>query len=59
MISAPQVCDENEALKSQLRSGSSAGGEGGGGGSEELTHLRAENVALQKSLQGMMVASVC
>jgi len=49
-----QVCDEKEHLMSEverLRTGSLAGGateEQGG----ELTHLQAENIALQKSLQG-------
>ena len=49
------MCDEKDGLTSeveQLRAGS----QGGGAGVEqagELTHLQAENTALQKSLQGM------
>ena len=49
------MCDENDRLTSEverLRAGSQAGG----AGMEqvgELTHLQAENIALQKSLQGM------
>ena len=54
----PQVCDEKEQLTSELdklkrrvASGSSEGGAASAGG-EELTHLKAQNAALQKSLQG-------
>ena len=54
----PQVCDEKEQLTSELdklkrrvASGSSSGGVSSAGG-EELTHLKAQNAALQKSLQG-------
>ena len=49
------MCDEKDGLTSeveQLRAGS----QGGGAGVEqagELTHLQAENTALQKSLQGI------
>ena len=49
------MCDENDRLTSeveQLRAGSQAGG-AGVEQAGELTHLQAENVALQKSLQGM------
>ena len=49
----PQVCEENESLKSQMKSAAGAGVEGEGGGeSDQVTRLRAENTALQKSLQG-------
>ena len=54
----PQICDEKEQLTSELdklkrrvASGSSEGGAASAGG-EELTHLKAQNAALQKSLQG-------
>ena len=54
----PQVCDEKEQLtsefdklKKRVASGSSSGGVASAGG-EELTHLKAQNAALQKSLQG-------
>lgn len=56
-----QVCDEKEQLTSDLDSmkrrlanGTLEGGVSStnGGNSEELTHLKAQNAALQKSLQG-------
>ena len=55
------MCDENENLKAELKkcgSGSGGGVAGGGVGAEELTHLKAQNTALQKSLQGKCVC-VC
>ena len=52
------MCDENESLQSQLRSSGGGGAGGGGAGGEELTHLRAQNTALQKSLQGIHVCCV-
>lgn len=53
------MCEENETLKAQVKSGGGGGGERGGEGggrgeeSEGYTRLKAENTALQKSLQGM------
>lgn len=38
------MCEENEGLKAQLK-------KAGGGEGEGLTRLKAENTALQKSLQ--------
>ena len=49
------MCDEKDGLTSEverLRAGSQAGG-AGVEQAGELTHLQAENVVLQKSLQGM------
>ena len=50
------MCEENETLKAQMKNGGGGCGEGGGegeGSSEGDTRLKAENTALQKSLQGM------
>ena len=48
-----QVCEENDRLKAQAKRGGEGegGGGGGGGGGEgdEMTRLKAENTALQKS----------
>ena len=49
------MCEENETLKTQAKRGG-GGGEGGGGGGGEregFMRLKAENAALQKSLQGI------
>ena len=50
-----QVCDEKDGLTSEVER-LQAGSQAGGAGVEqagELTRLQAENVVLQKSLQGM------
>ena len=61
------MCEENESLKTQIKSAGGGngrgGGEGGGGGggrggggieNEKVLHLKAENIALHKSLQGIV-----
>ena len=55
-----QVCEENGGLKKKLKNFESGGGTEGvvGGNTPELLRLKAENAALQKSLQGIFIKIV-